>query len=123
LLFGGSPSDYAISTLGTDPALTNFKSLLDGHGDPQYLTHAQSQDFVGISGTYASGYGNYSAYVFDHACGHYYCNHGGGELAFNDAFRGSAVPEPSTWAMLLLGFAGLGYADYRRSRRTSPITA
>jgi PEP-CTERM motif len=28
-----------------------------------------------------------------------------------------AVPEPSTWAMALLGFAGLGYAGYRRSMR------
>jgi hypothetical protein len=28
-----------------------------------------------------------------------------------------AVPESSTWAMLLLGFAGLGYAGYRRARR------
>jgi hypothetical protein len=28
----------------------------------------------------------------------------------------SAVPEPSTWAMLLLGFAGLGYAGYRKTR-------
>ena len=28
------------------------------------------------------------------------------------------VPEASTWAMMLLGFAGLGYAGYRRSRRT-----
>jgi len=28
-----------------------------------------------------------------------------------------SVPEPSTWAMLLLGFAGLGYAGYRRSKR------
>ncbi len=27
------------------------------------------------------------------------------------------VPEPSTWAMMLLGFAGLGYAGYRRLRR------
>lgn len=27
----------------------------------------------------------------------------------------SAVPEPSTWAMLLLGFAGLGWAAYRRA--------
>ena len=26
----------------------------------------------------------------------------------------TAVPEPSTWAMMLLGFAGLGYARYRR---------
>jgi hypothetical protein len=28
----------------------------------------------------------------------------------------SAVPEPSTWAMMLLGFAGLGFAGYRRTR-------
>jgi len=29
---------------------------------------------------------------------------------------GGVVPEPSTWAMMLLGFAGLGYAGYRRTR-------
>ena len=28
----------------------------------------------------------------------------------------SAVPEPSTWAMMLLGFAGLGYAAYRKTK-------
>jgi outer membrane lipase/esterase len=36
-----------------------------------------------------------------------------------DAFlaeAGSAVPEPSTWAMMLLGFAGLGFV-FRQSRR------
>jgi PEP-CTERM motif len=27
------------------------------------------------------------------------------------------VPEPSTWAMLLLGFAGLGYAGFRRTSK------
>jgi hypothetical protein len=27
-----------------------------------------------------------------------------------------AVPEPSTWAMMLLGFAGLGFGGYRRRR-------
>jgi hypothetical protein len=33
---------------------------------------------------------------------------------------GSAVPEPSTWIMMLLGFAGLGFAGYRQMRSTPP---
>ena len=28
----------------------------------------------------------------------------------------NAVPEPATWAMMLLGFAGLGFAGYRREK-------
>lgn len=28
------------------------------------------------------------------------------------------VPEPSTWAMMILGFAGVGYLTYRRKRQT-----
>lgn len=32
-------------------------------------------------------------------------------------FVGSAVPEPSTWAMMLIGFVGLGYASFRRSSK------
>ena len=27
------------------------------------------------------------------------------------------IPEPSTWAMMLLGFAGLGYVSFRRTRK------
>jgi PEP-CTERM motif len=33
----------------------------------------------------------------------------------------TAVPEPSTWAMLLLGFAGLAYAGYR-GRARAPVS-
>ena len=32
------------------------------------------------------------------------------------------IPEPSTWAMMLLGFAGLGFAAYRRTR-AKPVFA
>jgi hypothetical protein len=31
----------------------------------------------------------------------------------------SAVPEPSTWAMMILGFAGVGFLAYRRRNQTA----
>ena len=34
-----------------------------------------------------------------------------------DFVVGGAVPEPSTWAMTLVGFAGLGFAGYRARKR------
>jgi probable HAF family extracellular repeat protein len=36
---------------------------------------------------------------------------------------GSSVPEPSTWAIMLLGFAGLGLAGYRRAKRDDATPA
>jgi hypothetical protein len=35
----------------------------------------------------------------------------------------SAVPEPSTWAMLILGFAGIGFMAYRRTSKLAWMTA
>jgi hypothetical protein len=29
----------------------------------------------------------------------------------------TTIPEPSTWAMMLLGFAGLGFLGYRKVRQ------
>jgi PEP-CTERM motif len=34
----------------------------------------------------------------------------------------AAVPEPSTWAMMMLGFAGLGFLSYRRTRRSGGLS-
>jgi hypothetical protein len=34
--------------------------------------------------------------------------------------QGATVPEPSTWVMMLLGFAGLGFVGYRQTRRAKP---
>jgi hypothetical protein len=34
----------------------------------------------------------------------------------------ASVPEPSTWAMMVLGFAGIGYIAYRR-RKTAAVAA
>ena len=44
---------------------------------------------------------------------------------FNAAFSlsGSTIPEPSTWAMMLIGFAGLSYAGWRHARQGRPASA
>jgi hypothetical protein len=39
----------------------------------------------------------------------------GGEMAIS-----AAVPEPSTWAMMILGFAGIGFMAYRR--KSNPVS-
>lgn len=33
----------------------------------------------------------------------------------------TAVPEPSTWAMMALGFAGIGFAGYRGARKSAAV--
>ena len=39
-----------------------------------------------------------------------------GDSAFLTATPVAAVPEPSTWAMMILGFAGIGFMAYRRKQ-------
>ena len=34
-----------------------------------------------------------------------------------------AVPEPPTWAMVILGFAGVGYKTYRRRKQSTALSA
>jgi choice-of-anchor A domain-containing protein len=52
---------------------------------------------------------------------------GGGELHNNNLFNGAlptaAVPEPSTWAMVIAGFAGLGFLGWRRGRSGAAVAA
>ena len=40
-----------------------------------------------------------------------------------DLLETSGVPEPSTWAMMLLGFAGLGFVGYRKAQKKAAIAA
>jgi hypothetical protein len=35
----------------------------------------------------------------------------------------SAVPEPSTWAMIILGFVGLGFVAHRRKSKPALMAA
>jgi len=42
---------------------------------------------------------------------------------FTFATAAPPVPEPSTWAMMILGFGGVGFMAYRRKRNGSALTA
>ena len=42
---------------------------------------------------------------------------------FPNAGIAASTPEPSTWAMMILGFAGLGFAGYRKSHKAAAIAA
>ena len=45
-------------------------------------------------------------------------NSGGDNLGLIlDNVTVAAIPEPATWAMMVLGFAGIGFMAYRRSRK------
>jgi PEP-CTERM motif len=35
----------------------------------------------------------------------------------------AAVPEPATWAMMIVGFAGVGFVAYRRKSKSAPMAA
>lgn len=44
------------------------------------------------------------------------------DTAFTDPVS-PAIPEPSTWAMLLLGFAGIGFVAYCRKSKPASMAA
>jgi hypothetical protein len=124
LLFGGVASDYAISTIDSNPLNINFSAFVDGWGDDQYLNTPVSQSYsldLGNPGyNDPAGTGTaYSAFVLDHSCDNRYSNPNEGCTSnvrgLNFAFRiNSAVPEPATWAMMLVGFGAVGVAARRR---------
>jgi hypothetical protein len=91
-------------------------------------------DYPGLA--YEVGGVAYNVYYFplpytntdSYWCGGYgYCEVGpsseGIPSGIVTSFTLTAVPEPSTWAMMIFGFAGLGFAGYRASRKSVGVAA
>jgi uncharacterized protein (TIGR03118 family) len=115
--FGQFAGDLLVGNFGDGKinaynAITGaFVGTLDGsNGQPLVLT-----DLWGLTvGNGAPGGGSPNTVYFTT-----------GVLGENDGLFGSlsAVPEPSTWAMMLIGFLSLGFAGYRRARNRNAARA
>lgn len=86
-------------------------------GTPNPFAIGDSGSFVVPTGATKLYFGLPDAFGFSGSPGFYADNTGG----FNVTV--SAVPETSTWIMILLGFAGLGFAGYRKSKSAAAVAA
>jgi PEP-CTERM motif len=104
-------STYTLTIKVDDGTFTLYKGAteLTSYSDPG-LTHFK----VGLyddqpNTTTGSGFGPAQSFSNFHVSGKR------GPISGMEPFQASAVPEPSTWALLILGFVGLGYAGRRRA--------
>lgn len=122
LLFGGTASDYVISTNGTDPSQINFEDWVStwggavGCGEPPCGT-LSADDFVVTEDGFYQTMGDTSSYVSDWATGSQFTNY-----AF-EVGGASPVPEPGTWLLMGTGLLGLALVTFRRKSATRRLTA
>lgn len=96
LTINGTPTSVFSQQLGASSG--NFETRLDSLG----------------SIAFASGLVTALTFTCDNCSFNQY--HGFYDTNFTLESVASGVPEPSTWAMMLVGFAGLGFAVRRRER-------
>jgi hypothetical protein len=126
LLFGGTASQYEISTVNNNAADINhmaWYSVIGYDGNQGNGGSLLADNYVSkYLGQYYGppvGYPDEdptaaaSAYINDNAMGADFTNF---------AFRVGTVPEPATWAMLILGFGGIGLM-LRQARKRQAQTA
>jgi PEP-CTERM motif len=125
LTFSFTSGPETLSNLAFNPSFTTFQFSTDAAGN------ITGWDIViGLGGGGQINIDNFAGNVGDQvAVGANFV----GDSGFNpqEAFAlnrtageftiAAAVPEPSTWAMMILGFCGLGFLAYRR--KTSAFTA
>lgn len=87
-----------------------------GLGDPFFQAASQLKDYI-----ISASAGEVLGAIRISTCSTVNCTSPGAGIFFekqNSITLVSAVPEPATWAMMLLGFGGMGVAMRRRRRRT-----
>jgi PEP-CTERM motif len=135
---GGLLTSFTLSTVSSASNLTLF-SL--SSGDPAY-TNDGTTNYVTLSAGAVTNWQLYADYPSAGGATIYTINdnlfgdgtedlYAGGSISAAQSGTGfppnpgswngpagiSAVPEPSTWAMMILGFAGVGFMAYRRKSK------
>lgn len=110
---GGGAISFT-SGSGSDAAFT-WDNVLIPNADPQLDTFG----LVFVTPTYeynvwGNSPGNYSYYAATPIGTANYISGDGPPQVTVTITEVAAVPEPSTWAMMVLGFAGVGFMAYRR---------
>jgi hypothetical protein len=105
---------------GTTPGSGDFTAALTGHvtGDHDGPV---AINFDNTAQTFNYAGGSFTLTVLD-------LNVPAGQQNTSVALTGTiqsvaAVPEPSTWAMMILGFAGVGFMAYRRRNQSASLRA
>jgi len=111
------------------PALGSFYFLPDGSDNAAYNFRNTNSTltFDPITGPFVVGtntlhfiLNNTGSGIFGGPSGGHAALYFEGAVSFDTV---SAVPEPSTWAMMLLGFAGVGFITYRRKSKPASLAA
>ncbi|HEY1781228.1 MAG TPA: PEP-CTERM sorting domain-containing protein [Roseiarcus sp.] len=125
-----SPTDimYGTGTLGT-PVM---KTWTAGNGDvfTEMLTAVKQIDrstpnaiTVTLTGTVSDSAGVFNGTPVAFILSADQVRGPGGAISAGFTNTSTTVPEPATWVMLALGFAGLGYAAVRRSAKDKAVLA
>ena len=107
---------------GTSPDPFNFSATLSGTLD--WIFGGQVKIDFGPSQHFTFAGGSFDLSIADVILNTSFLNHGDTEALTGTVSNVvAAVPEPSTWAMMMLGFAGVGYMAYRRRKQAIALTA
>ena len=108
------------SIAGVNGLYDLFQGFLGGSIDFENSAHSIFTFPIGGNPPIQTGSISVAAAYISTADGEYSTVTGGDLIASTPT---TGVPEPSTWAMMLIGFAGLGFAGYRRASKARAIAA
>lgn len=107
---------YSITLTTSSPAIDFTSAVLTGLGGPVNLVEIDDDgvsEFWRLANPVTLGASQYTLTINGN-------NSGAGSLGGSITIRPAAVPEPATWAMMLIGFGAVGFA---MRRRRTPVLA